>query len=117
MAEKQDTSRATREAVAQKLAALKAQPPHEHYCPELDLTFTLRPLTGKDFDAVARMGEEDDAKYTFAMANFASVEPKIDTLMWDLLGDAPPLVRGGLIKAIREISGLSDKAIEDAKNG
>jgi hypothetical protein len=108
---------ATLDAIRRRAAENKQQPPHKHLCEELGMTFLLQPLTGKDFEAVGRMAEEDEAKYTFAMANYASVKPKIDTLMWDALGDLPPLARAGIIKAIREISGLSDKAVEDAKNG
>lgn len=108
---------ATLDVVRQAIEAHKAQPPHRHVCKELGVAFLLRPLSGKDFDQVAKLGENSETEYVFAMANVASVKPKIDRLMWDALGDALPLARGGIIKAIRDISGLSDKAIEDVKNG
>lgn len=107
---------ATLEAIRAAVQGYKQRDPEPLVIRELGLTFLLRGVTGAEMDDIQRIGGDSEAKLQRTMANFGSVEPKIDHATWDLLGQASPMVRQRIIRTIRELSGLTLEALELEKN-
>lgn len=107
---------ATLEEIAKLAKARKELPAVSYTCPETNMIFTFRRLTGADMDKIQSWSDGDETKYQQIMVEQASVEPKINLPFWSILCELSPIVRSGITMFVREISGLGDDAIEKAKN-
>lgn len=87
----------------------------EYTCPETGMKFVFRRLTGSDTEKINSWAGEDQQKYQQLLAETASMTPKINLPFWAALGELSPIVRVSITMFVREISGMSDDAIEKAK--
>ena len=106
---------ATIEQLRARAQARNEAPPLKYTCAETGLTFSFRRLTGLDMTKIQSWSQGDEDRYSQIMAEQASVEPKINLAMWAAMGELSPMVRAGVLLFIREISGISDDALQVAK--
>lgn len=117
---------ATLEAIVALAKTRRAKPNHEYVEPDTGLKFVLRELTGTDMDHISSWSQNDEDRYAQIMAETASVNPKIDMLMWSALAELAPMVRPHIMAEVRRISGIrvpgldtpaGTDSVEVAKNG
>lgn len=93
--------------------------PREHPIPEIGGVVRYRKLTGGEVQDILRMatrpeGTVDQQKMIFLAVNRATVEPKINTVLWRQLLQFPASVASGLSQAIQRASGMSEDPVADA---
>lgn len=108
------------DAQRRRVEARKAAAPLTYDCPISALRYSFRVANGNDVAHALSLAERPDGtydndKYRRALINRLSVEPKITTEYWALLGEDDPKVRGGIIAAFLGPSGLLLGGRDDAK--
>lgn len=87
----------------------------EHYEPDLDAYFFIKPLTGLDMDRVAILVDGKSETYGKWMCILAVRKPKVDLAFMHELDKLSPTVLGRLVQAVRKASGMEDDALDKAK--
>jgi hypothetical protein len=108
---------ATLDALRAAAEAKRLHPTQVHTDEETGMSFEFRELTGSDMDKIADWAGGDEDKYAQILVETASVNPKVDLLIWEAMGELGPMVRIGLIKFVNKQSHLSGPSeVEAAKN-
>lgn len=95
--------------------AYRATPLHRHYEPDLQAAFYLRPLTGADMENASRLAGDKVEQVPMYMIFFGVQHPSIGPLEYAALNKNSPGIKGRLLQAIREISGMGDDVLDKAK--
>lgn len=106
----------TLEMLKEHAEGIKSRPV-EHYEPELDATFLVRPVTYDEVLKIRSLAEGEETKFLQFLVMHGSVEPKIDSRAWPTLTQNTPGIAARLAAKISKISGLNSEAFDDAKNG
>jgi hypothetical protein len=108
---------ATLDALRAAAEAKRLHPTQVHTDEETGMSFEFRELTGSDMDKIANWAGGDEDKYGQILLETASVNPKLDLLIWEALGELGPMVRIGLLQFVKKQSRLNGPAeVEAAKN-